>query len=119
MKHKQTFSILIWAYRRKSADKEVTLYARVTVNGRRAEISLSKRINAALWDEENSVVKNDSDEADEINEFLDIARGELRHYYYELRSQKKLITADAIKNKYLGIEEKEARKNSFGSFQIP
>src|SRR5690606_34322886 len=100
---KQTFSILIWAYRRKSTDKEVTLYARVTVNGKRVEISLSKRIDAALWDEENSAVKNDSDEADEINEFLDIARGELRQYYYQLRSEKKLITADAIKNKYLGI----------------
>ena len=44
--------------------------------------------------------KNDSDEADELNEFLDIARGELRQYYYQLRSEKKLITAEAIKNKF-------------------
>lgn len=118
MKHKQTFSILIWAYRRKPTDTEVTLYARVTVNGKRAEISLSKRINAVLWDEENSAVKNDSDEADEINEFLDIARGELRQYYYQLRSEKKQITAEAIKNKYLGVDEQEDSKTLLEVFKF-
>jgi len=43
--------------------------------------------------------------AEEINGFLDIVRGELRQCYYELRSTGKEITAEAIKNKYLGIEE--------------
>jgi hypothetical protein len=33
MKRKQTFAILIWAYRGKQKENEATLYARVTVNG--------------------------------------------------------------------------------------
>lgn len=105
MKHKQTFSILIWAYRRKTTDIEATLYARVTVSGKRAEISLSKRIQATLWDEENSIIKPGCEEAAAINEFLDIVRGELRQCFYQLRSENKQITAEAIKNKYLGVDE--------------
>lgn len=42
---KQTFTILIWAYRGKQKESEATLYARVTVNGKRAEISLGRKIN--------------------------------------------------------------------------
>lgn len=116
MKHKQTFSILIWAYRRKPSDKEVTLYARVTVSGKRAEISLSKRIDATLWDESTSSVK-DCDEADEINETIDVARGEIRQCYYELRSEKKAITAEAIKNKYLGVEDESKSKTLLEVFR--
>ncbi|WKZ60929.1 MAG: site-specific integrase [Cyclobacteriaceae bacterium] len=105
MKHKQTFSILIWVYRRKTTDKIGTLYARVTVSGIRAEISLSRRINVSSWDDKNSIVKPDCNEATEINEFLDIERGELRQCFYQLRSDNKPITAEAIKLKYLGLEE--------------
>ncbi len=105
MKHLQTLSILIWAYRRKSSDTKATLYARVTINGVRAEISLSRRINTQLWDETNSMMKGDSDEAREVNESLEILRGELRQCYYELRSEKKEITAEAVKVRYLGVEE--------------
>lgn len=102
---KQTFAILIWAYRGKQKENEATLYARVTVNGKRAEISLSRKVHSELWDEESSKMKGKSPEALDVNEYLDIVRGELRQHYYQLKSTGQEITAEAIKNKYLGVGE--------------
>jgi site-specific recombinase XerD len=105
MKHKQTFAILIWAYRGKQKENEATLYARVTVNGKRAEISLSKKIDVTWWDDDACLMKGKSPEALDVNEFIDLVKGELRQRYYELRATGQEITAEAIKNKYLGIQE--------------
>jgi hypothetical protein len=105
MKHKQTFAILFWAYRGKQKENEATLYARVAVNGKRAEISLSKKIDVTRWDEDACIMKGKSPEALDVNEFIDLVKGELRQRYYELRATGQEITAEAIKNKYLGIQE--------------
>jgi len=96
---------LIWAYRGKQKENEATLYARVTVNGKRAEISLSKKIDVTEWDEEACTMKGKSPESLDVNEFIDLVKGELRQRYYELRATGQEITAEAIKNKYLGIQE--------------
>jgi site-specific recombinase XerD len=102
---KQTFSILIWAYRGKQKENEATLYARVTVNGKRAEISLSRKVQLDQWDDKASMMKGKSAEALDVNEYLDIVRGKLRQHYYEFKSTGQEISAEAIKNKYLGIDE--------------
>jgi len=109
MKHKQTLSILIWAHRRKASDNVVSLYARVTVSGKRSEISLSRKLDVSLWDEKNSLVIGKSDIANDTNEYLEIIRGELRQCYYELKSLGKEVSAEAVKNKYLGIEDAGAK----------
>ena len=107
MKHKQTFAILIWAYRGKQKQNEATLYARVTVNGKRAEVSLSKKIDVTRWDEDACMMKGKSPETLDVNEFIDLVKGELRQRYYELRATGQEITTEAIKNKYLGIQEEQ------------
>lgn len=57
MKQNQTLSILIWAFKRKASDKVATLYARITVAGKRSEISLSRKIDLSLWDETAGLMK--------------------------------------------------------------
>jgi site-specific recombinase XerD len=105
MKHKRTFSILIWAYRGKQKENEATLYARLTVNGKRAEISLGRKVDLTLWDEESGRAKGQSLEADRINEHIDLVKGELRQLYFQIKATGNEVTAGEIKNKYLGIEE--------------
>ena len=50
MKTTQTFSILIWANKTKATTDGLPLFARVTVDGRRAEISLKRKVNPDYWD---------------------------------------------------------------------
>jgi site-specific recombinase XerD len=104
---KQTFAILIWAYRGKQNENRATLYARITVNGRRAEISLSRKIQLDLWDEQTLTMKGKSPEALDVNEYLDMVRGELRQHYYQLKATGQEITAEVIKNRFLGLGEEQ------------
>lgn len=63
MKNTQSFSILIWADRRKEdTNGYLPLYARVTVAGKRAEISLKKRINRAKWDAKTGFLKGNTED---------------------------------------------------------
>lgn len=103
MKQSQNFTILIWAYFRAN-DKHATLYARITIDGKRAGFSLGRKVTPNLWDAKNNLVKGKSPEALEANEFIELVKGELRQIYYQLKATGKPVTAEAIKNKYLGVE---------------
>ncbi|MBT1712028.1 site-specific integrase [Fulvivirgaceae bacterium PWU5] len=107
MKRKQTFSILVWAYRGKNKESQATLYARVTVNGKRAEISLGRKVTLDQWDESACKVNGNTAEAEQLNEFLDIAKAELHQIRLMLKATGEEVTAVAIKNKYLGVEEEK------------
>lgn len=49
MRTQNTFSTLFLIQKSKAINNEALLYARVTVNGKRADISLKKRISLPLW----------------------------------------------------------------------
>ncbi|MEM0942278.1 MAG: Arm DNA-binding domain-containing protein [Bacteroidota bacterium] len=50
MKTTQTFSILIWANKAKATQAGLPLFARITVDGRRAEVSLKRKVAPDRWD---------------------------------------------------------------------
>ena len=54
---------------KKQKDKAL-LYARVTVNGIRTEISLKEEIMARDWDRKQEIVKGKSQEARTINHYI-------------------------------------------------
>ncbi len=56
MKTTQTFSILIWANKSRASGNQVPIYARVTVDGKRAEISLKKSVDHDIWDSQKGYV---------------------------------------------------------------
>ncbi len=105
MKRYQTFSVLVWLSASRSKNPECTLYARVTVDGKRAEISLRRKIKQELWDEKAARATGRTDEAYQVNNFLDLVKGKINQHYYELLASNATITAEAIKIKYLGIEQ--------------
>lgn len=83
------------------------IYCRVTVNGKRAEISLKRSIEPERWIAAAGMVKGKSEEARTINSFLDMAKSDIFKHYNHMISIGKFITADTLKNNYLGLEEKE------------
>jgi len=103
MKRRQTFSILIWLSASRAKNPEGILYARVTVEGRRAEISLGKKVKPEQWDEHASKVLGRTPEALQTNSFIDLVKGKLNQHYIELVASNEIVTAELIKNKYLGI----------------
>jgi integrase/recombinase XerD len=81
------------------------IYARITVNGKRSEISLDKTVDPALWDSENQITIGSKELTNRINPFLDETRLKLVSCYNQLKEQNALINADAIKRLYIGDDE--------------
>jgi hypothetical protein len=48
MKTTQTFSILFWANKAKSTSDGLPLFARITIDGKRAEISLKRKVDPEI-----------------------------------------------------------------------
>jgi integrase len=107
MKTVHTFSILFWIRREKIQDGKAPVYARVTVDGKRSEISIKRNIDPDSWNPQRGMAKGTKEESRILNAYIEQVRNQLFDCYQELQKQKKLITAEAIKAKYLGLDEKE------------
>ncbi|MBD1385414.1 site-specific integrase [Mucilaginibacter rigui] len=104
MKNSNSFSILIWANKAKSdVNGLMPLYARVTVMGKRAEISLKKKVNPAKWDAKTGYMKGNGNEVRTVNNHIHQVSEEIFQIYSELQKNSEYISAEEIKNKYTGV----------------
>ena len=104
MKQRNTFSTK-FLLRASNRTKWGWIYCRIIVKGSRAEFSTQKKINKELW--KNGRVKSSSEEGKIIRSYLKQIESHLFHHYRELLAQHKPISAEAIRNAYLGIEEEK------------
>jgi hypothetical protein len=105
MKTTQTFSILIWANKSKSSGNFAPLFARVTGNGKRAEISLKKKIDLTNWDVKSSSCKGNNEEARTIYSYINQVKAKLFKQFTQIQMLDRFITAEAIKQHYTGDGE--------------
>lgn len=104
MNSQQTFRILFWLNKSKSKDIRLPIYARVTVNGRRTEISLARSCHPEAWDDRSHRMKGRNPEAAVLNNYLDAKYGRLLQCYEDLLKEDRVITAKAIKARFLGSD---------------
>lgn len=85
---------------------------RITVDGKRREISLGKKIDPNLWNQEAGKAKGSSQEAQIINNSVDAAKVKLRKQYDLLEAQFERVTVDMLKKAYKGesLESKPVDK---------
>jgi len=106
MKNSNSFSILIWANKAKAdANGQIPLYARVTVMGKRAEISLKKKVNPQKWDVKTGFMKGSGTDVRTINSHIHEVSNEIFRIYTELQKNKDFLSAEEIKNKYTGTPD--------------
>jgi site-specific recombinase XerD len=106
---KQTFAILFYIVKsKKNKDNEAPIYARITVDGVRSELSINRVIEISRWDSSAGKVKGNKEDARSINEHIDTVRTKLNDEENTLIKNNKLVTSIAIKNAYLGITEKKS-----------
>lgn len=101
-----TFSILFWIYSKRAKNNQSPIYARITVDGKRLNISLKRKINIKLWSPDKQRAKGTSINAREINQYLDEVHAQLFFCFQELRLSERRITPQMIKSKYFGEEKK-------------
>lgn len=107
MKTNQNYSLQFLIRTAKSKNGKAPIYCRIAVNGKRAEISLKKYVDATKWIAAAGMVKGNSEEARVINNQIELLKLEINKHYNQLISAGKPVTAEIIKNSLLGIGEVE------------
>ena len=105
MKNTNTFSILFWLKLANAKNGKAPLYARITVNGKRAELSLKRKLLVSNWDASKNRLKGLSDETKIFNNYLEQVYSELFESYQDLKNRNQLVTAQLIKSSFLGNDE--------------
>ncbi len=102
MRTSSTFSILFWIYTKRAKHNLAPLYARITVDRKKLNISLKRRVDTRLWNPQKQRIKGTTEKVRQINQYLDGVYAELFQCYQELRAEDRRITPQSIKSKFLG-----------------
>ena len=81
------------------------LYVRITVNKKRVYLSLKRKVEATKWDTSQSKVKGHSADARQINDYINQVNRRLLEVHKQLEDEQRVITAQAIKARYLGVDD--------------
>jgi integrase len=87
-------------------DVKVPIYLRLTVNGQRSELSVSRKVDPQKWNARTGKMKGTNLEANELNQYLDTVRSRINRIHRQLVEDNKPFTSLDIKNLYLGKGEK-------------
>lgn len=98
-----TLSILFWINNsRKNKNNELPLYARVTVDGKRVEISLNRSIPLSTWDKNAQKVIRKGQHQNSINAYIDTTKTQILSIYNQLLLNGDRITSALIKETLTG-----------------
>lgn len=104
---KTKVSILFYAKKAKAAANGlVPIYTRITINGKRIELSTNRFVEISKWSTEAGKMKGSSEEARSINNHLDLLKSQIRDAEMELIHKKITVTTETIKSKLLGVDER-------------
>lgn len=104
---KTKVSILFYAKKAKTAANGlVPIYTRITINGKRIELSTNRFVEISKWSTEAGKMKGTSEEARSINNHLDLLKSQIRDAEMELIHKKIPVTTETIKSKLLGLDER-------------
>lgn len=105
MTSSQTFSILFWINASRSKDNMAQIYARIIVNGQRANLSLKTKVNVDKWDKRKGRVKGTNQSALQVNQFIEQTRTKIFQCYMDLKASDTYFTAQSLKVKFLGEDQ--------------
>jgi site-specific recombinase XerD len=100
-----TFGVHFVIRKEKAKDGKAPVFARVTVNNQRCEVSIKKSVPIRDWDSRKGKVKSLTDEYKNLNSFLEQVRTILVEHYQDLVVENEEVTPAAVKNRFLGLEE--------------
>lgn len=97
MRTTNTFSILFWIYETRAKNDLANIYVRITVNGKKVNMSLKQKVLIQNWNKEKQRAKGKDKVSQIVNQHLDQTHSKLVEIYHELKFQDKYITAELKK----------------------
>lgn len=81
MKTNQTFTVIFFTRKPRDASGFLSIYVGITILGKRSEISLKRKIDAAYWGDLKGRGKGRSKETRNLNTYLDQVQVKLLLYH--------------------------------------
>ena len=104
----RTFGLLFYLKKnRVDANGKSPIYLRITIDGRRTEISTKRSVAISKWNTSANKAVGRTGDVRELNAYLDTLQAKVYECERDLIQDNKLVTVETIKNKLLGIEEKQ------------
>ncbi|MDR0604761.1 MAG: site-specific integrase [Bacteroidales bacterium] len=104
---RSTFKILFYLKRDKQKnDGMIPLFCRITVDGKEARFSMKCDVNPKYWDVKTGKATGRTADAVKINALVDNTKASIYRVYRELQERDNYVTAEKVKNVFLGIESK-------------
>ncbi len=102
----KTFSLLFYLKKAKTDNTgKAPIYCRITVDGQRSELSIKRNVEPSRWNTEKGYVRGTTEEVRSMNVYIDTVRNKLYEHQREVVDKNIVLTADGLKNMYLGIDE--------------
>ena len=110
----KTFSLLFYIKKQKNSlkeqpkteNKKQPIYIRITVNGKRIELSAKREIESPKWNSHSGRAIGNKEEIKTLNAYLDTFQMKLFEAQRQLLESGKPFTAETLKNKMTGKEER-------------
>jgi site-specific recombinase XerD len=105
---KNTSNILFYIRRfRENSDGKAPIYLRITIKGKRAELTTNRFVIPDKWSVEAQAMKGSSEEARILNIYLTTLRNKVLQHINSLELQSLQVTADSLRQAVLGIDQEQ------------
>ncbi|TVZ25497.1 site-specific recombinase XerD [Gillisia sp. Hel_I_86] len=85
------------------------IYLRVTVNSKRSDMSVGRKVDPLKWNIKSEKMMGRSAEAKELNDYLDVLKNKLKHIQKELLDQDQRITATTLLRELKGLGKSKSK----------
>ncbi|WP_421804322.1 site-specific integrase [Flagellimonas sp.] len=92
--------------RNRNKSVKVPIYLRLTVNGKRSELSISRKIEPEKWHARLGKMKGSDAKAVQLNQYLDTVRSKINRIHQRFIDEEKPFTALDIKSAYVDNGDK-------------
>ena len=107
MQSQTTFTLSFWINATRAKNEYVAVYARVTVNGKRSNISLKRKVRISEWDSNRGKAKGTKQESRLLNRYLDLVKNSIYEAHDQLLREKVFICSQSIKARFLGEDNEQ------------
>lgn len=84
----------------------MSIYMRITVNGKRADISVGRDCDPAKWNNHAGRAIGTKEEIKSLNNYLDSLQTKLRHAHQVLIDTNQQVTTESLQNQFTGKNQK-------------
>jgi hypothetical protein len=94
---------------RSNKSSESDIYLRVTVNSKRSDMSIGRKVDPRKWNVNSEKMMGRSQEAQELNNYMDVLKNKLKRIQQTLLEKDQRITATTLIRELKGIGKNKSK----------